>query len=111
MSQKLTKCFWFATEKWTWEIVVDANGLSVFDLLRYQRDGHRRAVQRSDFIMPTFPGAAGLIPRLRARRVPRLGSLRPPPMNHVFGTFRGDTGQCEVELDFRERCVQFPTRT
>ena len=29
-------------------------------------------------------------------------------MNHVFGIFRRDTGQGEVELDFRERCVQFP---
>ncbi len=83
---------------------MDAVGLSVFDLLRYQRDGHRRAVQRSD-VMPTFPGAAGLIPRLRARRVPRLGSLRPPPMNQVFGTFRRDIVQGEVEFDFRERCV------
>jgi hypothetical protein len=59
--------------------------------------------------MPTFPGAAGLIPRLRAARVPRLGSLHPPPMNHVFGIFRRDTGQGEVELDFRER-VQFPIK-
>jgi hypothetical protein len=70
MSQKLSKCFWFATEKRTWEIVVDANGLLVFDLLRYQRDGHRRAVQRRDFVMPTFPGAAGLIPRPRAQARP-----------------------------------------
>jgi len=39
MSQKLTKCFWFATEKRTWEIVVDANGLSVFDLLATNATG------------------------------------------------------------------------
>jgi hypothetical protein len=62
---KLSKCFWFATE-----IVVDANGLSVFDLLRYQRDGHRRAVRRRAFVMPTFLGAAGLIPRPRAQARP-----------------------------------------
>jgi hypothetical protein len=65
----------------------------------------------ADFVMPTLPGAAGLIPRLPARRVARLGGLHPPPMNHVFGIFRRDTGQGEVELDFRERYVQFPTGT
>ena len=41
------------------------------------------------------------ISRLRAAWLPRLGSLYPPPMNHVFGIFRRDTGQGEVELDFR----------
>src|SRR5262249_18331645 len=42
-------------------------------------------------------------PRPQCRTRAALSSLHPPPMNHVFGIFRRDTGQGEVELDFRER--------
>jgi hypothetical protein len=37
----------------------------------------------------------------------RLSSLHPLPMNRAFGISLRDTGQGEVELDFRERCIQF----
>jgi hypothetical protein len=60
-------------------------------------------------VMPTFRGAARDSTPRSAACVPRLSSLYPPPMNHVFGIFRPDTGQGEVELDFRER-VQFPIK-
>jgi hypothetical protein len=42
-------------------------------------------------------------PRPQCRTRAALSSLHPPPMNHVFGIFRRDTGQGEVELDFQER--------
>ena len=59
----------------------------------------------AEFVMPTFPGAAGPIPRPQRRM--RAARLHPLPMNRAFGISLRDTGQGEVELDFRERCIQF----
>ena len=55
--------------------------------------------------MPTFLGSA----RSDVRE-PHAAALRQPPPaadDHVFGVFLRESGQGEVELDFRERCIQF----
>jgi hypothetical protein len=50
--------------------------------------------------MPTFLSSA--VWRPRSRSLLRLGSLHPTPIDRVLGVFFRESGEGEIELDFRE---------
>src|SRR5271169_6343851 len=54
--------------------------------------------------MPTFLGSAVWRPLSRVSAA--LGSLHPTPIDHVLGVFLRESGEGEIEFDFREGRVQ-----